>query len=176
VYPSSQIYSSLYFVIELSLCWSCEQWAPSPIDPHRCTRPPSAVAFQAIKMPDRCTAGLIHTREGVRQPRCRPSVRVRHRSAVHAFSGRPEARFRAAITPLSAAVHAGPALPIKDAAMIRQPPRRMPVRFRNLHAGPSVNHLPIASQGAESEMPTKYTSDDFPLIMLHQRGHERYRT
>jgi hypothetical protein len=118
VYPSSQIYSSLYFVIELSLCWSCEQWAPSPIDPHRCTRPPSAAAFQAIKMPDRCTAGLIHTREGVRQPRCRSSLRVWHRSAVRAFSGRPDARFRAAITPLSAAVHAGPALPIKDAAMI----------------------------------------------------------
>jgi len=44
---------------------------------------------------------------------------VRHRSAVRAFAKWRNHGFRAAITPLSAAVHAGQPPPIKGAAVAR---------------------------------------------------------
>src|SRR5436190_14338719 len=58
VYPSSQIYSSLYLVIEplLSLMLisaeTTELWRlEAPGSPHTCTRPRQAISYQAIKVP-----------------------------------------------------------------------------------------------------------------------------
>src|SRR5450755_1150876 len=51
VYPSSQIYSSLYFVIELSHELMMRKWEPKPIGNHACTRPPSANPYQAFNVP-----------------------------------------------------------------------------------------------------------------------------
>src|ERR1700710_3213528 len=53
VYPSSQIYSSLYFVIELSheLMMQFKAGNRRPPVAHTSTRPPSANPYQAIKVP-----------------------------------------------------------------------------------------------------------------------------
>src|SRR6476620_7526347 len=52
VYPSSQIYSSLYLVIELSHVDDAKgAETETPVGPHTRTRPPSATPYQAIKVP-----------------------------------------------------------------------------------------------------------------------------
>src|ERR1700732_2352497 len=51
VYPSRQIYSSLYFVIELSHELMMRKMGNPPVGLHRWTRPPSANSYQAIKVP-----------------------------------------------------------------------------------------------------------------------------
>src|SRR5206468_5046090 len=50
-YPSSQIYSSLYLVIEPLIFDDATGGEPKLIGHHRRTRPPSAIACQAIKVP-----------------------------------------------------------------------------------------------------------------------------
>src|SRR6195256_3294589 len=49
VYPSSQIYSSLYLVIEPLIVDDAKRWQPKLRSPHERTRPPSADASLAIK-------------------------------------------------------------------------------------------------------------------------------
>ena len=54
----------------------------------------------------------------------------------------------------------------------RQSPATFPINgddFGNLRIGSGINHLLVASQVAEPEMPINYTSDDFLLIRLHPR-------
>src|SRR5258705_6259100 len=57
VYPSSQIYSSLYLVIEVSHELMMRKGGNRNwIGHHKRTRPPSAKRHQAIKVPKRCIA------------------------------------------------------------------------------------------------------------------------
>src|SRR6516225_2489640 len=39
----------------------------------------------------------------------------------------------------------------------------------------SVSHPPLAPRRAAAELPTNYTDNDFLLVTLHCREHERYR-
>src|SRR5579872_5704003 len=76
VYPSSQIYSSLYWVIELSLALIMLKWRTEAMAPHACTRPPSASYYQAFNVPNRCTAPC-RGRAGSASETARPEGRER---------------------------------------------------------------------------------------------------
>jgi hypothetical protein len=119
VYPSSQIYSSLYFVIELSHKLMMRKWEPKPNGTHACTRPPSANPYQAFNVP----IGVAGTRgrRGEIAPAFRPLIAfgVRQRRAGHR-PGEGQARpAQAQTAPDYTAVRAPLIAPIKTAPFAR---------------------------------------------------------
>ena len=132
VYPSSQIYSSLYLVIEpliltMRKLWNRSHWRHTP------TRPPSASSYQAFNVPIRRSAvallrpaepggpGKIHTIGGAAKARGWGRL-TPAKSCGWSRKSRPILRQRRAIRPGRSKLRQSP-------ATMRQPPGAVPATF-----------------------------------------------
>src|SRR4051812_27325582 len=106
---------------------------------------------RSTRHPQECPAGLSH-------------FLMRHRSAADMRRRRSKRMSGTGWSPILQQFPYPPCPPIKAAAAPAGVRREVPgssVTARNLPHGSSVSHLPIASQEAKQEMPTKYT---FPVF------------
>ena len=134
---------------------------------HRPTRPPSAISYQAFNVPIRRSAVALLW-QGNRR---RLDKKYPIEGAAKARGHRPPWPSESCGWSENLARFCGIGRPPGPGDQSFGSRRRHSstslVPISNHRLGSSVGHLPIASQAAEPEMPTKYTADDDLVVRLH---------